>query len=85
MGVPSAIRTATEHFGPPAARSTAGTTPVGANVGFDLQSQHFDGREKMRKEGGGRERKREKRGGARIAPFSYHNGPPRVRSPRIPV
>ena len=26
MGAPSAIRTATERFGPPAARSTAGTT-----------------------------------------------------------
>ena len=34
MGAPSAIRTATatERFGPPAARSTAGTTPVRLSV-----------------------------------------------------
>ena len=32
MGVPSARRTATERFGPPAARSTAGTTPVQMSV-----------------------------------------------------
>ena len=32
MGAPSAIRTATERFGPPAARSTAGTTPVRMSV-----------------------------------------------------
>ena len=32
MGAPSAIRTATERCGPPAARSTAGTTPVRISV-----------------------------------------------------
>ena len=32
MGGPSAIRTATERSGPPAARSTAGTTPVRMSV-----------------------------------------------------
>ena len=32
MGAPSAIRTATERSGPPAARSTAGTTPVRMSV-----------------------------------------------------
>ena len=32
MGINSARRTATEHFGPPAARSTAGTTPVRMSV-----------------------------------------------------
>ena len=36
MGAPSAIRTATERFGPPAARSTAGTTPVRISVRLQI-------------------------------------------------